>query len=631
MEVQHIIGFFIKIFRVQSVPAGDGNWQEDYKRIDSGAFSGDTYAITLRKGNEVKTRRMSLRRVGEATESKSACYMVTYDDFLVIKIPLAPLPDFETYLECIAGEKEISRKLHPAVICLIPNLSTILGKIPEINQRLSRDEMPSEEAYIRLLRKEPRFQQYLKMNGQFVFFMELSQYAFFDQVIKNIHNEKERAEEEIRKNNHAFDDPLTFEEIYGPGHENVFDGINSLIQNFERTLDNFLGRHSSRAQVATYEKREWLFDQLAGHLPGIAKNESVADKADAIRQILVRLLDGHKAVVESYLAFIGSYVRKKIFDNHRTSMAVLIGKVLEILYRLRDADVAIRDLKPDNMLVAGEREHGRFLLSDPEKYDLGLIDLETAVLCNDPDGQLSQQPSLAGTPAYMTPSHLFENPALIKVYQSGVPDIFFMQDWFATVGIIFCIVTGRRLFENTARLLPEIVRAKKRGQKRNEPEADTLATVSRIFWQSATAEFNEKMGKNSSKFRNLYLALPDYSVGLLQSAAQTAAHHLRAEIEKCAHSQTLFPKQCQKLVAAPVASLRAQRKKWEDGACEQKISEELREQMISLFEDLEKLKIRLQELDAYGRIIQAHISCDDLMRLMFGIISASLLLSHRHL
>ncbi|MEZ4578610.1 MAG: hypothetical protein R2875_11525 [Desulfobacterales bacterium] len=109
-----------------------------------------------------------------------------------------------------------------------------------------------------------------------------------------------------------------------------------------------------------------------------------------------------------------------------------------------------------------------------------------------------------------------------------------------------------------------------------------MATVSRIFWQSATAEFNEKMGKNSSKFRNLYLALPDYSVGLLQSAAQTAAHHLRAEIEKCAHSQTLFPKQCQKLVAAPVASLRAQRKKWEDGACEQKISEELREQMISL-------------------------------------------------
>ncbi|MEZ4567792.1 MAG: hypothetical protein R2860_12840 [Desulfobacterales bacterium] len=41
-----------------------------------------------------------------------------------------------------------------------------------------------------------------------------------------------------------------------------------------------------------------------------------------------------------------------------------------------------------------------------------------------------------------------------------------MQDWFATVGIIFCIVTGRRLFENTARLLPEIVRAKKGAKKK---------------------------------------------------------------------------------------------------------------------------------------------------------------------
>ncbi|MEZ4604697.1 MAG: hypothetical protein R2861_15225 [Desulfobacterales bacterium] len=114
-----------------------------------------------------------------------------------------------------------------------------------------------------------------------------------------------------------------------------------------------------------------------------------------------------------------------------------------------------------------------------------------------------------------------------------------MQDWFATVGIIFCIVTGRRLFENTAGLFRKS--SGQKGPKRNEPEADTLVTVSRIFWQSATAEFNEKMGKNSSKFRNLYLALPDYSVGLPQSAAQTAAHHLRAEIEKVPIPQTLFP------------------------------------------------------------------------------------------
>lgn len=622
IDSQHIIRFFIKIFTIQSASADDGIWQGEYQQLASGSVSGNTYALTIKKGHDVKTRRMSMRRISDVTESKSTCYMVTYDDFLVIKIPPFPLPDFETYLQHIEAEKTISRQLSPSVISLSPGLSPILSKIPELEDLSGRDQGTSEEDYIRLLREKPRFQQYVKIDGQFVFFMELSKYAFFDQVIRAIHNEKERFSEEIRNNSYAFDDPLTFEGIYGSGSEEVFAGVNLLIQGFEQRLDEFLEQHSLLAQVAEYEKREWLFDQLAGRHPDIEQNDSVAKVADDIRQMLAMVLDDNETAVATYHTLVRSCVQKKIFSNHRVNMEVLIVKVMDVLYRIRDCAVAIRDLKPDNMLVAGEREHGEFMLSDPEKYDLGLIDLETAVSLNGPDGRPEIQPLLAGTPAYMTPLHLFENSVLAKVYKIGLRDIFYLQDWFATLGIIFCISTGRHLFEKTARLHPEIVRAKKRGIHRNEPEEDTLANVSRIFWKSAADEFKAKMCENQQKFRNMHLALPEHTVSMLQTAGQSAANHLRAAIERCAASQKLFPRQVQKLIDASADALRVQREKWEDAGYEKDVSETIREQIIELFQRLESMKCRLKELDTHCRMIPADISCEDLLTRMFVVISA---------
>jgi hypothetical protein len=623
-HIEHIIQFFIDIFILQSGSSDGGNWQRKYKMIPSGASPDITYELNICRGSDVKTRRMSIRRIGAIAESKSACYMVTYDDFLVIKIPPVPLADFDRYLESIEVEKQISEQLKPSVISLTPGLSTILRKFPDISNKLVQTKEVSEEDYNRLLKKEPQYQRYLKIDGQFVFFMELSQHVFFDQIIANIHSEKERVSEEINKNSHVFDDLAAFEGVYGNGKDDIFGSINELCKRFYLKLDDFLSRHFAEPVVAEYEKREWLFAKLAGIHSEINRNESVAGFADEIEQLLARVLDENEQTVEKFLGHVRSCVRKKIFDNHRSKMETLIVKMLDVLYRLKDSGVAIRDLKPDNMLVAGECEHGQYRLSDPDQYDLGLIDLETAVAFKGGGNGLEGQPLLAGTPSYMTPSHLFSNPVLNDFFEINICVVFYLQDWFAATGIIFCIATGQRLFEKTARLLPEIIRVKNRGLKRDDPETEILKNVSRIFWKTAADEFTEKIRSNLLQLKNIHLSLPDRIIDLFHTEVSSRKELIQKTIEQCANSQRFFPQQAKKLISASVDGVRAQRIKWENKGPEEKVLPEVQERIIALFQRLETLKSYLTRLDENGRLIQASVSCEALLTVMFNIVAIAM-------
>ena len=286
-DFEYIIQFFLEIFILQTRRKDDGTWRKAYEQIPSDAMPDNIYELKIRKGPELKTRRMSIRRIGAAVESKSACYMVTYDDFLVIKIPPAPLPDFDRYLENIEAEKKISDQLAPTITSLAPRLSAILCKVPELSDRSGLNQEASELEYIRLLKKEPQYQRYLKIGGRFVFFMELSRYAFLDQVINNIHKENNRVRDELIKNSHVFDDPVMFENVYGSDSEHLFSGVNGLYQSFQTKLNDFLQQHQNTAGVADYEKKEWLFAALADQVPEFEKNESIAALSDEINRLLL--------------------------------------------------------------------------------------------------------------------------------------------------------------------------------------------------------------------------------------------------------------------------------------------------------------------------------------------------------
>ncbi|MFZ2630396.1 MAG: hypothetical protein WA081_23020 [Desulfosalsimonadaceae bacterium] len=623
-QFDHIIRFFLDIFLLQSAVPDAGNWRKEYQLISSGSAPDRIYELRISSGMEVKSRRMSARLIGQSVESKSACYMITYDDFLVIKIPPVPPADFKTYLENIDVEQSISRHLSPAVMSLAPSLSAILGRVPEIFKKINPNRNAGEEDYIRLLEKEPRYQRYLKIDGQFVFFMGLSQHAFFDQVIEKIHSEKDRLRDEIIKTSHVFNDLVSFESLYGSGSETLFFRINDLNNRFNSKLDALFRPAADPPVVADYEKREWLFAALAGQHPQFAEDMPVAGFSDKIHQLLSQVIIENRETVEDYYSSVRACVRKKILDNHRANIEMLIIKTLALLHHLKNQGIGIRDLKPDNILVAGKKNSHQCHLSDPDAYDLGLIDLETAVRFRINEGEEIRQPMLAGTPSYMTPSHLFCNHTLNDVFEIKMPGIFHLQDWYAVTGIIFNIATGQRLFEKTAKLIPEIIRVKTRGINRNTSEIDMLKNASRIFWKAAEDECKQKLSDHRQRLENIHLSLPGYTIDSFRSEIENTKARFIHAMENCARSQKLFSRQAQQLIDASVKTIQNQRIKWEKNDPEQNVPPDIRDQIIALFKDLETFKQRLARLDENSGLIKPSVSCEELLTFMFYQVASAM-------
>ncbi|MBI4738866.1 hypothetical protein HY772_04855 [Candidatus Woesearchaeota archaeon] len=134
-----------------------------------------------------------------------------------------------------------------------------------------------------------------------------------------------------------------------------------------------------------------------------------------------------------------------MFARNKNQLTSIIINMLELLAWLAERQVAMRDLKPDNLLVAGERsQYPRFLLH-PDQFSIGLIDVETAVYYGMDEGGV-KQPQLGGTPFYATPSHLIKNDWLKEIF-GDLPAVLHLQDWQATVAIIYKVVTGLTLFD----------------------------------------------------------------------------------------------------------------------------------------------------------------------------------------
>ena len=157
----------------------------------------------------------------------------------------------------------------------------------------------------------------------------------------------------------------------------------------------------------------------------------------------------------------------------------------------------MRDLKPDNLLVAGDPAKYPLFLMNADEYELGIIDVETAVDFEKSKYRKVKQPLLGGTPFYATPSHFFSNAVLSEAFHN-LNKILHLQDWYATLVMIFKTVTGELMFDHTARLFADIRNKINFGKTEGMLDTEIVADVSRAFWRSALLEFQAKMNRKDN-------------------------------------------------------------------------------------------------------------------------------------
>jgi hypothetical protein len=254
------------------------------------------------------------------------------------------------------------------------------------------------------------------------------------------------------------------------------------------------------------------------------------------------------------------------------------------------------------------------------------------VVLDPKDRSNTPQPQLAGTPLYATPSHLLSNSILEQVYDD-FPMIFHLQDWYASLAILFKAITGENLFINTAGVFPEILRR----LKIIDPAGPNLTTdvgrINQLFWNSAMAELSEALAKHLSLFLQIEVKVPKAFVAIIIKALHRESDQLSKTTSEIVETQKLFSSREKRkfLQQASARKIRQMKDKLLQENSASHASGPQQDDLLQLLDQLEKHKSRLQrklEAAAALKAAESPITADQLIEAMFHHVLSQMYLPH---
>jgi serine/threonine protein kinase len=623
-----IINYFLTLFKHQI--GADPQAPMNTKSLNTES-SGPNYVYELRikhRGDWVR-RRMTIGPIGEEAGSKSKCYYVIYDAHLVVKIPAKPINKFDDYIKSIKKEGQIVDKLAPKE-CIIPRVSVVLNLIHKLpnSANLTADKL--EEKYVDWLRRKTNYQKYLKIKNTFVFFMDFSKYYFLGHIVDNLHDVKNAVAEEMIANAETIFDNQKFRGRYGKDKETVGLEIRQAYNDCQAAIRQFLTDSGVPLDVSMFRIQTWFLTHLAG--------KAIAAKEAGLSENLVQELNllievnftKRMNAVKAYRNTIKEYVHKIRFGQNKPQMAGIITNLLELLAWLRTKQIAMRDLKPDNLLVAGDPSKYPLFLMNATDYELGIIDVETAVDFEKTKDQKVKQPLLGGTPFYATPSHFFSNMILSEAFHN-LNLILHLQDWHATLVMVFKTVTGELLFEQTAKLFADIRNSIKYGQMKGLLDTEIVADVSRAFWRRALQEFQTKMNQKEDALKSIFPDIPENAKQMFKQVLAKDIQATALKIKQCINmnSQKFFesPQSQELLLKASPEKINQLRAEFENKIKTQPNSSANHTRAVPFLKYLRTLKLHAdQQQLLLKRLAQPHskLSAHTLLGFMFNNLYKSM-------
>lgn len=623
-----IIKFFLTFFMLQKGVSEEA--PSKYVRVngingqDSDPKADQIYELSYRHGGKWHSRRMSIAPLGEKSGSKSTCFKVTYDNLMVIKIPPFPIKHFDEYVKNVDTERRIVDALTPDIDCISPRVSTILKKIAPFSREAEMEPEKFEQKCIQRLRSFPQFQRYLRIGNTFAFFMDLSKHLFLSQVIRKIHDIDKKVEGEIVSQSDSLWDLMVFEDIYGTNTAPVFYSMNDVYIDYENRLDTMLRQYDMSTTVPTYQKKDWFLRRLAGKTITSKQANVWPGFAQELNFLLDTVFKEYKDAIKDYRTTIKEYVYKRAFKQNHRQLQIIIRKLLAVLQKLQQKGVAIRDLKPDNIFIIEHTPGSLISSAQTTDFSIGLIDFETAVRFKNKYDNKIEQPLMAGTPSYATPSHLFRNELLYETFQD-LSRIFHFQDWQACIAIIYSIATGEQLAEKTGRLLPGIIKIMRSTEMKNMTLNDLFKKGSHLFWHTALNEFVEKLRVKEDMLKALKIQLPPSVKELFRHELSIENDRINKIIWKQIDSQNIFKsRKSRKILSESSYQIIGQYKaKCESGLSIPKSKSNIRKLTVKFLADLEHLKLQSEQLASTFELLNQEItllSAYDLLEMMFNVV-----------
>ncbi len=628
-DKERILKFFFRLFKQQVGAEPDAPTQ--LILIESRPICpNDTYEMRVLHGHDWASRRMSIGLLGQGGGSRSKCYYVIYDSHMVLKLPSESIQGFSAYREKIKGEAHIVERLAPRQ-CIVPRVGVILKAVHPVTGGLEVSEETLEDQYVHLLEVNPDLQEYLKIGNSFTFFMDLARHFFLSSTLEEIHRSDQRIVHETLKQHELLWDQHGFVCRYGEETGAVCHDLQDAYYRCEARLRQIVEDAQINQDIPVFQMKQWFLTHLAGEKI-YADNEDLPDElVDSINRLLSKVIREYHYQAERYRQGVRRYIKEMRFSQHRAQLENLSTNALDLLAWIGQKGLALRDLKPENLFVAGEPDAYPIFLNDAERFSIGLIDVETAVIMNGVKQKDIPQPQLAGTPLYATPSHLIPNIILQEVY-TDLRMILHMQDWYATLAIIYKIITGRNLFGITARTFPEIVKLIKLVDPAGPDMERDVSAINRLFWNSAIAEFEESIEKEKDILARVEVIIPKVLIAVLIRSLHRGGDMLSHQLKNVIATQTLFsdPGRRQFLTDAAVEKIQKMTKKL-SGTPPGGRQTKQHQQALELLECIQALKSRLQRKFEAAAALKAkagRIPADQLLEAMFDRVQSAMYLSH---
>ncbi|MEJ2155059.1 MAG: hypothetical protein P8X96_06970 [Desulfobacteraceae bacterium] len=591
----------------------------------------ETYEMRVKTGKEWASRRMSIGLLGQGGGSRSKCYYVIYDSHMVLKIPTKAIPEFSVYREKIKAEARIVERLYPRE-CIVPRIGVILKAVhPNADwEKLSEDQQ--EDKYVHLMEVKPEYQAYLKIGTSFAFFMDLSRHFFLSSTLEEIHRGDQRIVTETLKQQELLWDQHGFVCRYGEDAGGVCHELQDAYYRCEGRLRRLVDEAQLNEEIPAFQLKQWYLTHLSGERVDAGSEDLPEELVERVNRLLSRVVEENHRQVDRYRQSVSRYIREMRFSQRRIQLENLASNTLNLLAWIDEKDLAMRDLKPENLFVAGQPEAYPVFLNDAKKFSIGLIDVETAVVMDAKASKEIPQPQLAGTPLYATPTHLLTNVILDAVY-GDVRTILHMQDWYATIAIIFKIIAGRNLFPSTAVLFPEMVKQIRLIDPAGPEMEKEMAHISQMFWGSAGAEFKRNLKAHRDIFERLEVAVPRSMVPTMIKALHSGCNQISSTLNDIISQQSVFAgaDKCQYLLDASVEKIGLMKKKLmrdKPGSMRRK---QQSDNALKVLQRIEDEKVHLQrklEAAAALKTKVGSIPADQLLEALFWQVHQAMHLPH---
>jgi len=533
-----VVGFFLNLFK-QQIGADPDAKAEYVPLMSKNSGPNHIYELRVKHMEDWTKRRMTIGPLGEESGSKSKCYYVIYDVHMVVKIPSKPVTDFEQYIESIKKEVHIVNKLIPKE-CIIPKVSVVLGMIHSFphSEDIPPDQL--EEKYINWMRKSPEYQNYLKINSTFVYLMDLSKYYFLSHILDELHDIKHLIAREITEHAEIIWEPTKFKGRYGSENDAIFE-IRDVYNRSAVTVRRLVERAGITTTVSDFQIQTWFIAHLADRQISANGSGYPENFIYDLNRIFKKIMYDNSDVVAVYRKTIKDYIYMSFFEQNKAQMAAISTNLLDVLSWFRKKRVSMRDLKPDNLFVAGEPARYPLFLRSAHEFSLGIIDVETAVDFEKSKYTKTKQPLLGGTPFYATPSHFIKNDILTRTF-GNLGKVLHLQDWHATLVMIYKVITGELLFDQTAKLFGDLRSMMIQANQPENYESEILEDASRMFWHSAVVEFQEKTEESEKALRSVVVALPETVKYMFGKVLIKERKSIARSIKQCVDAQNIFVK-----------------------------------------------------------------------------------------